>query len=164
MTDLHAVLRELRADLSELEDDEFVAKGRDLLGDQDRASILIAIFREFPSSLSGAMLTNLGFLFESLTYDDIIRVMLETGDEDLPSYHVARYVPEVFGVDVIAVARDIQRRYPEQQTEVQSFARLTQLIPPSNHALEQLRDAQASPERIRASLDASGAPLLPLPD
>jgi hypothetical protein len=160
---LQDVIREIRQDLSELEDDEFIEKSRRLLDNADTSSVLEAIFLEFQNSLSRSMLINLGFWFETVTFDDIVTAMMHLGDTGLPAYHFALYVPEVFGVDVKRAALDIQARYPSQKDSVQFFADLTQLIGPSMHAIEYLRDAQASPERIRESLQRSGAPMLPLP-
>lgn len=164
MTDVRALVREVYSSLAELDDDEFISTSRRRLAGQDTSAVLAAIFLEFPSSLASGVLTNLGFWFETITYDDVVKAMLAVGDTYLPAYHFAQVVPEILGVDVRQAALDVQRQRPEQAARVQVFVNLPQPGGPSRHALTYLRDAGASPERIRDSLRRSGAPLLPLPD
>ena len=89
MKNLQSILRELFDDISKLDDSKFLKKSRDLLGEKSKSSVLIAIFLEFQNSISRSILINLGFLFETIEYQDIIQAMLELGNKNLPAYHFA---------------------------------------------------------------------------
>jgi len=164
MNRLKAIVRRIYDSIRELDEDEFVDNGRRLLEGYSRSEVLAAVFLEFQSSLSRSLLLNLGFWFETIEYEDILEAMLQVGMTDLPAYHFAVYVPEIFGVDVKRAAEEIREKYPERKSSIAYFTRLSQSIGPSRHALEKLEEFGASPEKIRENLRNSGAPLLPLPD
>lgn len=164
MKNLQTLLREILSDMIELDNEEFIESIERILDGEDKSSVLTAIFLKFQNSDSRSLLTDLFFWFEDIKYQDIIETMIEIGDKDLPAYHFALYIPEIFGVDVIKAASEAQRKYPEAEERLSYFVKLKQLIEPSKHTIEFLKDSGASPERNRESLLKSGAPLLPLPE
>jgi|GEM_PF-5770504 len=163
MHDLQMIITELYDSILELDDTAFVANAQAKLDGYTRAAVLIAIFRTFENSLSRSMLIHLGFWFEEVIYQDIVTAMLDLGPSNLPAYHFGQYVPEVLGVDIIQVAQMIQQHSPEYAQRVGHFAMYKQLIGPSIHARQCLRECGADVEKIYARLRTSGAPLLPEP-
>lgn len=167
MSDVTAIVRKIREHLAALDDDDdddFIARSRAALDDLPKAAVLEAIFREYPGLISGSLLMNLGFWFESITYQDVLDAMVALGTTTEASYSFARYVPEILGVDIKRAALDLQQRHPDLHDQVQYVVSFGQILSPTTHAIEYMRERQASPERIRASLERSGAPLLPLPE
>ncbi|MEM9214095.1 MAG: hypothetical protein AAGD25_07075 [Cyanobacteria bacterium P01_F01_bin.150] len=163
MKKLQTLLRRILSDMMELDSKEFIEIVNNLLHGEDKSSVLTAIFLEFQNSNSRSLLTDLFFWFEDIKYQDIIETMLEIGDKDLPAYHFALYVPEIFGVDIIKAASEAQIKYPEAKEKLSFFVKFKKLIGPNKYTMELLKDSGASPERNRESLLETGAPLLPLP-
>ena len=163
MQDLQVLMAKIFRNIAKLEDNDFVESSENLLNGKSKSSVLTAIFLEFENSKARSLITNLGFWFENIEYQDIMKAMMEIGDKGLSAYHFSLYVPEVFGVDVRKAALEICREYPEAIGEMSYFINLKQLIGPSRDTIELLVDYGASPQKIRNSLLRTGAPLLPLP-
>lgn len=163
MESLKKQFDELNKAITELETEEIIVMVREQLGKVDNAILLTELFLNYPNSRSHGLLIHCCVLFEKIRYEEVVQSMKALSPVELAAYHFAAYVPEYVGVDVKAAAQAIADQFPEGPGKMSVFLKQQHQVAPTKSTMETLQELGADPLKIWQSLQATGAPMMPLP-